>query len=80
MSLTNCAKWVLENIPLDKHILTEFLEAGYFLSGTLFPTETGIGIGCSLSPVISNMTLDGLQDYIYQNLQNILAISNKESR
>ena len=59
-------EWVEEHIPLAKGVLSEFLNAGYVLSGRMFPKDTGIGIGCTLSPIIANMTLDGLQDRIYE--------------
>ena len=60
--------WVLKYIPVYKPILTEFLKAGYFLSGELFPSDEGVGIGCTLSPIIANMVMDGMQDYIYRKL------------
>ena len=61
-------EWIMENIQMDKKILKEFLTAGYVLGGKLFPMETGIGLGLSLSPIIANMVLDGLQDFVYQKL------------
>lgn len=61
-------QWILENIPLAHNVLQEFLNAGYVFSGKLFPMHNGIGIGLSLSPIIANMTLDGLQKYIYAHL------------
>lgn len=60
--------WIIENIPLPRHLLIEFLQAGYFFAGELFPMDSGVGIGLSLSPIIANMTLDGLQEYIYDEL------------
>ena len=64
--------WVLKYIPVYKPILTEFLKAGYFLSGELFPTDEGVGIGCTLSPIIANMVLDGMQDFVYRKLHGKL--------
>jgi len=61
-------EWITENIPLQDYVLREFLKAGYILSGELFPTNVGVGIGCSTSPIIANMVLDGLQEYIFSNL------------
>jgi len=60
--------WIRDNIPMSKMILNQFLEAGYVFGGEMFPTDMGIGIGCSLSPIIANMTLDGLQEHIYSRL------------
>lgn len=38
------------------------------MNGTLFPLYEGISLGGSLSPIIGNMTLDGMQDFIYSRL------------
>lgn len=62
-------KWLLDNIPMDKKVLKEFLTAGYVFNGEIYPTEDyGISIGFSISPTIANMTLDGMQKYIYERL------------
>ena len=61
-------EWIIENIPLPEFILKQFIRAGYVFGGELFPMDVGIGIGCSISPIIANMALDGLQDYIYSHL------------
>lgn len=61
-------EWILENIPSSSFMLHQFLRAGYVFGGDLFPTDMGVGIGCSLSPIIANMTLDGLQRYVYDRL------------
>ena len=60
--------WLLQNIPMEKHVLTEFLRAGYFFQGELFPTDVGIGLGLTLSPTLANMTLDGLQKAIFNEM------------
>lgn len=60
--------WLLEHIPMDKKVLREFLKAGTVFGGELFPTEIGISQGASLSPILGNMALDGLQDYLYNHL------------
>lgn len=61
-------EWILANIPMAEKVLREFLQAGYVFAGELFPADSGIGIGLALSPIIANMTLDGLQSYIYKKL------------
>ncbi len=60
--------WILRRIPLAPNVLREFLNAGYVFAGELFPMNVGIGIGCSISPIIANMALDGLQKYIFDHL------------
>ena len=53
--------WLLENIPLDKTILRKWLKAGYIDKQTLFTTKAGTPQGGCISPVLSNLTLDGLE-------------------
>jgi len=61
--------WLMRNIPMDKKVLAQFLDAGQVFAGELFPTEeVGISLGANLSPMMANHVLDGLQSYIYQHL------------
>jgi RNA-directed DNA polymerase len=55
-------QWILENIPVDKKILEQWLNAGFLDKGELFPTLKGTPQGGIISPVIMNMTLDGLEN------------------
>ncbi len=61
-------EWILKNIPMAKSVLSEFLNAGYVFAGEIFPMEVGVGIGCTISPIIANMVLDGLQNYLFSML------------
>jgi RNA-directed DNA polymerase len=62
-------KWLLKNIPMNTYVLKQFLESGYILNGVLFSSEEkGISLGTSISPILANMTLDGLQIEIYNKL------------
>jgi RNA-directed DNA polymerase len=54
-------EWMLEHIPMDKTILRKWLKAGYMEGGVLHPTEAGTPQGGICSPVLANMTLDGLE-------------------
>ncbi|MFB9126051.1 reverse transcriptase domain-containing protein [Paraburkholderia dipogonis] len=53
--------WILKHIPMDKVVLRRWLKAGFIDKGTLFATEAGTPQGDIISPVIANMTLDGLE-------------------
>ena len=54
-------EWLVENIPMDKSILKQFLKAGFIFKGELFPTEDGTPQGGVISPILANMALDGMQ-------------------
>jgi RNA-directed DNA polymerase len=56
--------WLLENIPLPKRILRQWLKAGYMESSTLYDTDAGTPQGGIISPILCNMTLDGLEDLV----------------
>jgi len=54
-------QWLIDNIPMDKSILKQFLKAGFVFKGELFPTEDGSPQGGVISPILANMALDGMQ-------------------
>ncbi len=58
---TICHPWLEAHIPMDKAILHKWLKAGYMEQGVLHPTDAGTPQGGICSPVIANMTLDGLE-------------------
>ena len=57
-------QWLLDNIPMDKPVLRQFLKAGFVFNRTLFPTEAGTPQGGLVSPILANMTLDGIEDIL----------------
>jgi len=59
-------QWLLENIPMDKKILSKWLKAGYVFKNNLFSTDSGTPQGGIISPTLANMTLDGLEEGIHQ--------------
>jgi len=53
-------EWLLQNTPMDKTVLKEFLKAGYVYERELFPTERGTPQGGIASPTLANHALNGL--------------------
>jgi Retron-type reverse transcriptase len=54
-------QWLLDNVPMDKSILKQFLKAGYVFERHLFPTEAGTPQGGIVSPILANFALDGIE-------------------
>ena len=54
-------EWVLKHIPLDKKVLYQFLKSGYLEEVLYHSTDKGIPQGGSISSVICNMVLDGIE-------------------
>ena len=64
--------WLLSNIPMNTAILREFLNAGHVFAGNFFPADGyGISLGVSISPMLGNMTLDGMQSTIFEDLHGL---------
>jgi RNA-directed DNA polymerase len=62
-------KWLLANIPMDARILRQWLEAGYWEKGQLFPTKEGTPQGGIISPLLANLTLDGMEKAIRSRIK-----------
>jgi RNA-directed DNA polymerase len=56
--------WMLKNILMDRRVLEPWLKAGYMENNRLFPTTAGTPQGGIASPVLANLTLDGLEQAI----------------
>ena len=59
-------KWLMDNIPMDvihkdKRILKQFITSGYIEGNVFHSTDKGIPQGGSLSPVLCNMVMNGLE-------------------
>jgi RNA-directed DNA polymerase len=54
--------WLLAHVPMDPGMLEKWLKAGYVDRGRHHPTEAGTPQGGICSPVLANLTLDGLEN------------------
>jgi RNA-directed DNA polymerase len=53
--------WLETHIPMNKRVLSKWLRSGFIDHGVRYPTTAGVPQGGIISPVISNMVLDGLE-------------------
>jgi RNA-directed DNA polymerase len=53
--------WLLTHVPMDKAMLHKWLKAGYMEQQVFHTTEVGSPQGGPISPVLANLTLDGLE-------------------
>lgn len=52
--------WLIDNIPMNKRILTKWLKSGVVDMGQVKQTEEGTPQGGIISPTLANMALDGM--------------------
>jgi RNA-directed DNA polymerase len=63
-------EWLLKNIPIDKKVLAEFLKAGYLYEGVYHSTTMGTAQGGIISPILANLTLDGMKTLLTNQFKN----------
>lgn len=68
--------WLEEHIPMNRRVLSKWLNSGVIERGTLYPTTEGVPQGGIISPTISNQVLDGLEavvchSYTFRRRHNI---------
>ena len=54
-------EWMTEHVWMDTAMLRKWLTAGYIEQGTFHPTDHGTPQGGVISPVLANLTLNGLE-------------------
>lgn len=59
-------KWILENVPMNKKILKQWLKAGICENGKYIKTKSGVPQGGPISPTIFNICLNGIEERILQ--------------
>ena len=57
-------EWLLENIPINKKVLKQWLTCGFVKDKHWFPTKEGTPQGGIISPTLANMALDGLEKVV----------------
>ncbi len=58
-------KWLLDNIPLDKIMLKQWLKSGYIEEQRLHATTLGVPQGGTISATVLLITLSGLEQAIH---------------
>jgi RNA-directed DNA polymerase len=69
--------WLETHIPMDVTILRKWLKAGFIEKHVLQPTQEGTPQGGVASPVLANMTLDGLEKRIREKYPKASYASRK---
>ena len=71
-------EWLLAHIPMDKTILRKWLKAGIIDKDVLHATQEGTPQGGICSPVLANLTLDGLEKKLREKFPKPPRKSSKE--
>lgn len=53
--------WLKNNILTDRAIRSQFLKSGFVFNDTFYHTDKGAPQGAIISPLLANMTLDGIE-------------------
>ena len=62
--------WLLTHVPMDQTLLRQWLKAGFLEKQAWFATMEGTPQGGTISPVLANRTLDGLQRLLAEHSAN----------
>lgn len=54
-------RWLVDSIPMDKKILSQFIKAGFLKADQFNSTDVGFRQGGCIFPIIARMALDGLE-------------------
>ena len=57
-------EWLFSHIPMDRKILRKWLKAGYMEERRWYPSPAGTPQGGIISPLLANLTLDGLEKVV----------------
>ena len=71
-------EWLIENIPMDKRMLTRWLKAGIIFKNEYSDTEAGTPQGGIISPCLANLALNGLASMLKKKFMNRKVVNGKE--
>ncbi|CAM3380681.1 group II intron reverse transcriptase/maturase [Polaromonas hydrogenivorans] len=72
-------EWLMNNVPMDKRILAQWLKSGVVDKGHFRQTEMGTPQGGIISPTLANITLNGLESGLHKHLRQKLGAKRAES-
>lgn len=66
--------WLINFVPMNSKILDEWLKCGYMErdSDTFLPTEEGTPQSSFISPILCNITLNGLEDCVKRIMTKLI--------
>lgn len=70
-------QWLMDNIPMNKSMLHQWLKAGYIDRQRFHPTQEGTPQGGIASPVIARLALNGLERKLREKYPTATAKSKK---
>jgi RNA-directed DNA polymerase len=70
-------QWLLAHVPMNRAVLQKWLKAGFMEKQILHATEEGTPQGGLCSPVLANLTLDGLERRLRERYPKATALSRK---
>lgn len=64
-------EWLIDNIPMDKSVLKQFLKIWLYLQPTSLCISQSTAQGGVISPILANMALDGIEKMLGENFLEV---------